>query len=111
VRISFAKKKLQAICNSGKSMQQAYGKDMAAKLAQRLADLRAATTLAEMSHLPPARCHLLTGNRKGQFSVDLVYPYRLIFKPDHDPVPLDKHGSIDRQAVTDIVIVEIADTH
>jgi len=111
VRISFEKKKLQAICNSEKSMQQAYGKDMAAKLALRLADLRAAANLVEMSHLPPARCHLLTGNRKGQFSVDLVHPYRLIFIPDHDPIPLDAQGGIDRQAVTEIVIVEIADTH
>lgn len=111
MRISFEKKKLQTVCNNLKSMQAAYGKDMAAKLGQRLADLHAATTLADMSHLPPARCHLLTGDRKGQFSVDLVHPYRLIFKPDHDPVPLDKQGGIDRRAVTDIIVVEIADTH
>ena len=26
------------------------------------------------------RCHLLTNDRKGQFAVDLVHPYRLVFE-------------------------------
>lgn len=26
------------------------------------------------------RCHLLTGDRRNQYAVDLIHPYRLIFK-------------------------------
>jgi len=110
MRISFQSRKLQKATASMGAMQKAYG-EMAVKLAQRLAELGAAASLAEMSHLPPARCHALAGDRKGQFSVDLVHPYRLIFEPDHDPVPLLPDGGIDRTAVTDIVIIEVVDTH
>ena len=26
------------------------------------------------------RCHTLKGNRKGQYAMDLVHPYRLVFE-------------------------------
>ena len=74
-------------------------------------ELQAAENLAVISHLPPARCHELVGNRAGQFSVDLKHPFRLLFEPDHDPVPQKADGAIDRTLVTAIIIVEIADTH
>lgn len=36
---------------------------------------------AEKRHgLEMAECHQLKGNRKNQFAVDLVHPYRLIFE-------------------------------
>jgi proteic killer suppression protein len=94
-----------------RDMEKTFGKAMATKLAQRLAELGAAASLAEMSHLPPARCHALTGKRQGQFSVDLVHPFRLLFQPDHDPLPQDAQGGLDRASVTDILIIEVADTH
>jgi len=53
----------------------------------------------------------LTGNRKGQLSVDLDHPYRLILKPDHDPVPQRKEGGLDWQSVTQIKIIGVVDTH
>lgn len=111
MRISFQDKKLHKTCSSQRDMDRVLGARLAGKLRQRLAELGAAESLADMSHLPPARCHALTGNRNGQFSVDLVHPFRLIFKPDHSLVPRDDEGGIDRLSVTDIVIVEIADTH
>lgn len=111
MRILFQTRKLQKVCSSQRDMEKTYGKAMAAKLGQRLAELGAAASLADMSHLPPARCHELTGNRRGHFSVDLVHPRRLVFVPGHNPVPRDAHGGIDRQAVTDIEIIDVIDTH
>lgn len=64
-----------------------------------------------MPKFPPARCHQLDGNRKGQFSVDLEHPYRLIFAPNHNPIPELEDGGINLQAVTKIKIIEIVDTH
>jgi len=44
-------------------------------------------------------------------SVDLEHPYRLLFIPANDPVPVTGDGGLDRARVTEIEIVEIADTH
>ena len=76
-----------------------------------MAELGAATTLEDMRLLPGARCHELTGDRKGQLAVDLVHPLRLVFEPDHDPQPEKADGGLDWIAVTKVVIVEIVDYH
>ena len=57
------------------------------------------------------RCHELTGNLKGQLSVDLGHPYRLLFVPADDPIPYRKEGGLDWQQVTEIEITDITDTH
>jgi proteic killer suppression protein len=59
----------------------------------------------------PGRCHQLTGDRPGQFAVDLRKQYRLVFEPDHDPVPMNTSGGIDWRAVSRIVIMEVVDYH
>ena len=110
MEISFKSGKLCKTCPQKAAMQKAYGK-LAPKLSQRLMELYAATTLAEMSHLPPPRCHELEGQRAGQFAVDLDKNYRLIFTPDHDPVPRKDDGGIDLAQVTEITILEITDYH
>lgn len=84
---------------------------MANKLQQRLMELNAAETLADISHLPPPRCHELTGDRSGQFSVDLEHPYRLLFIPADDPIPLKDDGGVDLSQVREVEIIGIEDTH
>lgn len=111
VEIRFKNKKLRECCNNFTKAVQQWGLPHAKKIIQRLNELWAADTLADMGHLPPARCHELTGDRKGQFAVTTTEPNRLIFTPDHDPVPIDGSGGIDRSKVTDIVILEVEDYH
>jgi proteic killer suppression protein len=111
VEVRAKSRKLQKTCSQAREMERAYGKDTARRLRQRLAELAAADTLSDLSHLPPARCHALTGNLKDHFSVDLVHPYRLLFVPDHNPIPRDAQGGVDRSAVTAVVVVRIEDTH
>jgi proteic killer suppression protein len=57
------------------------------------------------------RLHPLKGIRKGQLSVDLDHPYRLLFEPASDPVPQLDGGGIDPSKITAVKILEIADTH
>jgi len=78
-------------------MVKQLGAKNAGKLKQRLMELGAADTLADISHLPPARCHELTGKDAGIFSVDIENPYRLLFISADDPVPLLADGGIDRK--------------
>jgi len=110
VEIYFKTKKLQKACSEEREMKKQYGR-RAGKLKQRLMELRAADTLADISHLPPPRCHELEGDREGQFSVDLDHPFRLLFVPAHDPIPRREDGSIDRENIREIEIIKIEDTH
>lgn len=84
---------------------------MARKLQQRLMELKAAASLKDISRVPPPRCHELTGNRSGQFSVDLEHPYRLLFIPANNPIPMLPEGGLDWENITEIEIIEIVDTH
>jgi proteic killer suppression protein len=109
--ILFKKSKLQKICNNYQLLQREFGDRQASLIRRRLDELYAAETLADIGHLPPARCHELTGDRKGQFSVDIHHPYRLLFSPANEPVPTRSDGGIDRSRVTTIVILGVEDTH
>ena len=109
--IYFKTKKLQKICSESSVSRKQLGAKCALKLQQRMLELKAAETLADISHLPPARCHELSGNRAGQLSVDLEHPYRLLFIVANHPSPELESGGLDWNEVTDIEIIEISDTH
>jgi len=111
MEVGFSSSKLQKICNSDAKMKAEYGQQRARKLQQRLMELRAAATLAQVSRVPPPRCHEHTGNNKGKLTVDLDHPYRLFFRPNHDPVPVKPDGGLDWERVTSIVILGVDDPH
>lgn len=92
-------------------MSRELGTAMAAKLAQRVTELLAVDTLADLALLPGPRCHELEADRDGQLSLDLVHPRRLIIEPAHNPVPTKADGGLDWTKVTAVMVVEIADTH
>ena len=113
MEIRFADRKFEKECNDGRLLQRRQGERRARLLKIRLAVLDAATHLAEVGppYRGPLRCHGLTGNRRGELSIDLDGPYRLLFKPDHDPAPMRAEGGLDWTQVTRIVILGIEDTH
>lgn len=92
-------------------MKAAWGEQMARKIAQRLSEMQRAISLAELALLPAARCHEPKGDRKGQLSVDLTHPFRMLFVAAHDPLPLKEDGGLDWSGVTAVEIVGIDDTH
>lgn len=97
-------------CCDAKVRRKRYGDERARRLGRRLDELRAAETLAVMKTLP-GRCHELTADRKGQLAIDLDGPYRLIFEPAHEPLPLDGNGALDWNLVTIIRVLLIGDYH
>ena len=92
-------------------MIRAYGARRAALILQRLDELKAAESLETLRFLPQARCHELKGDHGGKLSVDLDHPYRLLFKPDNNPVPLKPDKGLDWSRVTEIEILGVEDTH
>jgi len=88
-----------------------WGVENARKIRQRLAELNAAATLADVGRLPPVRLHTLKGDRKGQFAVDVKHPFRLLFELAHDPVPLKHDGGVDMARITRVRVLSIEDYH
>jgi len=107
VEYSFTDRRLARAVGSEARLRREYGKERAMKLSQRLAALRAAETAADLAMMP-GRFHQLTGDRKGQLSLDLDGPYRLIFEPDKAE---SDDGEIDLASVCSVVICEIVDYH
>jgi plasmid maintenance system killer protein len=110
MEITFQNKKFQKICNSEKELIKAYGKNCARKIRSRLDDLQAAVNLEAFKTLP-GRCHELKGNKKGQLSLDLEHPLRLIFEPSNEEVGKKKDDSMDWKLINAVNIIGVEDTH
>lgn len=87
-----------------------FNKQRAKLIRRRLDDLRAALSLDVMRTLP-GRCHELKGNRKGQLSLDLDGPYRLLFTPVGDPPRAKPDGGLDWTQVAEVIVLGVEDTH
>jgi plasmid maintenance system killer protein len=111
VEILFKTGKLRKECNDYKLLVRRYGPHRAMLIGRRLDELRAAEVLQHMSGLRGARCHELKGDLKGKLSVDLDHPYRLIFEPADEPVPLKPDGGLDWARVTAVRVIGVKDTH
>lgn len=111
--IFFNTRKREKEFNEGAQLDRIHGAKRAKKIRLRMKALRAAETLYDLGppYSKPERCHELKGNRRGQLSVDLDHPYRLIFTPAHDPVPTHEDGGLDWAQVTAIRILGVEDTH
>ena len=113
MEITFSNRKLEKECNDDRLLLKRHGAKRAKILMRRLIQLRSAPNLATF-HPPysgPARCHELTGNKKGILTVDLDHPYRLLFRPLHNPLPIREEGGLDWFQVTIVEILSVEDTH
>lgn len=108
--IQFRSKKLERECHQPGLCMKAHGQDRAARLKRRLDALRAADCLEDLRNVP-GRLHELGMNRKGQLSMDLDHPYRLILTPSSEPAPVRPDGGLDWAKVTAVTVVGIEDTH
>ena len=109
VDITFRTRKLERVFNSEKELVKAYGRQCAKKLKIRMAVLKNATRLSDVPTGPPERCHELKGDRSGEYAVDLVHPFRLIFSPVLQVGSKAHTKSL--SMVSAIVIVDVEDYH
>jgi plasmid maintenance system killer protein len=110
LEIKYKNRKLEKQLTDLREMAKTFG-SMARKVNQRLEDLKSADTLAVMATIPAARCHELVGTRKGELAVDISPNYRIIFEPDHNPVPTKDDGGLNWEEVSKIQINELTDYH
>ncbi len=110
MELVFRTGKLGKECNDFALLRRVHGEQRAKLIRRRLDAIRAAVVLEDLRNVP-GRLHELMGKRKGQLSLDLDGPYRLIFIPDHNPVPKKADGGMDWSQITAVLIVGIEDTH
>ncbi len=111
VNILFHTTRLRKIFNQEKELVRKYGADNARKIKRRIETLETADCLEQIPFKKPERLHELIGDRKGMFAVDLKHPHRLVFNPNHAPVPLKPDGGIDLGKVTAIEIQSVENYH
>lgn len=110
MEIRYKSHKLKKQLTDPKTMSKTFG-IMAKKINQRMKDLSGVETLSDMQWIPAARCHELTGDKDGLLAVDVSGNYRLIFEPNHNPLPEKEDGGLDWQQVTEIKILAVEDYH
>ena len=92
--ITYKNRKIEKICTDAKVAEKTYGKKMAEKIQNRISEIEASITVEIMLQF----CHSLSNNRKGQYAVDLINPYRLVFRKIGDEIQIAE-------------IIEIVDYH
>ncbi len=80
VKITYKNKKIEKECTNVKTSDKIYGKHMTEKIHMRIDQIASADTIEMMIQYHIGRCHSLANNRKGQYAMDLVHPYRLVFE-------------------------------
>lgn len=78
---------------------------------RRMKVLASAPTLADVPHQPPERRHQLSADRDEQFAVIIKNQWRIVFEPNHNPVPRKADSGIDLNQITKIMITWIGDYH
>ena len=98
LQIEYNNDRLEKVCTNAYEATKKYGPKMAGKIQQRISEISAAPSVETLLQFRIGRCHALGANRKGQYAMDLVHPYRLVFKKKGDDVQIVK-------------ILEIVDYH
>ena len=84
LEISYSSSTLRKVCEDAEVATKRYGAKMAAKIQQRIEEIRAALSVEMLIQFHIGRCHPLIGDRKGQYAMDLTHPYRLVFEKRDD---------------------------
>lgn len=98
MKITYKTRKIEKVCTIASEAEKKYGSKMAEKIHQRIDEIDASVNVEAMVQFHIGRCHPLSGERKGQYAMDLIHPYRLVFEKIGDEIQIAN-------------VVEIVDYH
>jgi len=110
MEVSFATPKLEKEFNNEKELIRNRNKIQATFIKRRLNVMHAADSLEALRNAP-GHFHALTADKAGYLACDLDGPNRLIFEPDHEPLPAMPYGGLDWEHVTKVKILGVQDYH
>ena len=111
MEVYFGTNKLKKIFSNDGILKKTFGAENSKKIMLPLIELQSAPCLNDMKSVRGARFHQLEGKRKEQFAVELKHPFRLVFKPNDDPIPYKDNNEIDLEKIFNIKIIEVVDYH
>lgn len=79
MKISYDSNKMEKILCDEQLIKKEYGK-MAQKVMNRMSELRAATSLADISCAPPPRRHKLEPHSRNQWGIDISRNFRIVIE-------------------------------
>lgn len=98
MQIKYDNKAIEKVCTNASYAKKKYGERISELIHQRIDEITAAESIEQMVKFGIGRCHPLHNKRKGQYAVDLVHPYRLVFRKIKDDIKI-------------VCVVEIVDYH
>lgn len=90
LQVLYRTKKLEKVCTNLKEAVKHYGDDMAEKIHLRVSQIRSIDNVEDLVQYRVGRCHMLEGNREGEYAMDLVHPYRLVFVKIEEDIQIAK---------------------
>jgi len=89
---------LKKVCTNAREAEKKHGEKMAAKIHLRIDEITAADSVERLIQYRIGGCHILKGDRKKQYAMDLIQPYRLVFEMKGSAIPI-------------VRVIEIVDYH
>lgn len=77
--VKFKSNKLKKQYEDSDNAISAYGEDVGKKYISRINIIKSSNSVNDLMAIPLLRCHPLTGDRKGEWSLTIKGRYRLIF--------------------------------
>nr|WP_277612546.1 type II toxin-antitoxin system RelE/ParE family toxin [Veillonella intestinalis] len=96
--VTYRTKKLEKVCTEGKEAKKTYGEEMSAKIFQRIKELKHSDNVETLIKFSVGRCHSLKGQLEGHYAMDLIHPYRLVFRKHEEKLDV-------------VIIISIEDYH
>ncbi len=109
--ITFINNRLRKEFNDRKELLRNRGKDQSKKILMRMSQISAAPNLQCLRPPTPGGFHELTCDKDGWITCDLDGKWRLVFEPDHNPIPEQDAGGLDWNKVTAVRIRGVVDPH
>lgn len=110
MEIEYRKNRLKKQLSNASEIKRNFGVN-AKRIARRLIEIRSSPNLHVLMQIPAANCHRLSGDKEGEWALNISANHRMLFEIAHNPIPKNKDGSLDTQAITNICITEIVDYH
>ena len=110
MEITFKDKKLEKIINDPRKLRKHFNQ-ASDNIVRRLKLLINEPNLGKIPNYPPTRLHLLKGDYKGYYAVDVNRELRIVIEINHDPIPRLLDNSVNVDKVTKICIIDIVDYH
>ena len=80
MKIEYKSNRLKRACTDLSVAKKDYGLNMAKLIHQRVNEISSADSVEMLCQFSIGKCHQLEGNRTGQYAMNLVQPYRLVFE-------------------------------